>query len=137
MSEAKIWEARPSQWVNVLHWTASVLTLGLWLPVAFWHYLVVRCTEYSLSNQRLLLKSGVFSRTEDDVELYRVKDTRLEQPFFLRVVGLGNIVLITSDPLQPTIVVRAVANAQALREQLRSATEDRRDRKGVREVDYA
>ena len=135
--ERKIWEGRPSQWLNLGHWVASVMTMGLWLPVALWNYLVVRCTEYGVSSQRFFLRHGVLSRVEDEIELYRIKDTRLEQPLLLRLVGLANIVLVSSDPLQKNAVIRAVSNAKQLREELRTAIEKRRSDKRVREVDFA
>lgn len=135
--ERKIWEGRPSQWLNLGHWVASVVTMGLWLPVALWNYLVVRCTEYGASSQRFFLRHGVLSRVEDEIELYRIKDTRLEQPLLLRLVGLANIVLVSSDPPAKNAVIRVVSNAKQLREELRTAIEKRRSDKRVREVDFA
>jgi membrane protein YdbS with pleckstrin-like domain len=137
MTEAKIWEGRPSSQLMLQHWILAAITFGLWLPIALLKYYELRSTEYSLSTQRLFIKHGVFARVEDEVELYRVKDTRLDQPFGLRLFGLANIVLITTDANQPNIVLQALANAKEVREKLRNATEHRRDQKGVREVQLA
>lgn len=136
MEEEHVWQDTPSQWINVAHWVLLAITLGLWTPIALWQYLVVRCTNYRLSNQRLFTNHGVLSRQEDALELYRVKDSRLEQPFVLRLVGLANIVLETSDPSHPRVVLQAVRDARQVREKIRSLTEARRDQKRVREVDY-
>ncbi len=42
---------------------------------------------------------------ENELELYRVKDIVLNEPFLLRLVGLSNIVLVTSDRSTPVFVV--------------------------------
>jgi uncharacterized membrane protein YdbT with pleckstrin-like domain len=134
MTETKIWEGRPSPKLILQHLVLGALTGGLWL---LWKYYELQSIEYSLSNQRLFVKHGVFGRVEDEVELYRVKDTRLDQPFFLRLLGLANVVLITTDSNQPNIVLHGLPDAKDFREKLRNATEDRRDQKRVREVQLA
>ena len=70
------------------------------------------------------------------MELYRVKDTRLEKPFWLRIFGLSNIVLQTSDRSLPEVNIRAVRNGIEIREKLRKQVESLRDKKRVREVDF-
>ncbi len=59
----------------------------------------------------------------------------LDQPLFLRLFGLANVVLRTSDRDQPVMVIPAIPNAAELREQLRTSVEARRDKKRVRELD--
>ena len=68
--------------------TASPVIWPAILVVPFWKWLVVRCTEMTLTNQRLKIRSGVFSRKTNELELYRVKDTTLDEPFILRLVSL-------------------------------------------------
>jgi uncharacterized membrane protein YdbT with pleckstrin-like domain len=103
--------------------------------VALWKYAAVRCQKYELTTQRLKLQAGVLSKKIDEIELYRVKDTRFEQSFFLRLFGLGNVVIFSSDTTQPAQTIKAVANAKALREQIRALVEVRRDQKRVRMIE--
>ena len=72
----------------------------------------------------------------DELELYRVRDYKFEQPFFLRLFSLGNIVLQTSDKSDPQVVLSAIPNGEELREKLRTHVEACRMKKGVREVDF-
>jgi uncharacterized membrane protein YdbT with pleckstrin-like domain len=78
---------------------------------------------------------GVFSKTTSELELYRVKDTQFEQPFFLRLFGLGNVLLISTDATTPIVKIEAIANAHELRENIRRFVEERRDAKRVRNVE--
>ena len=41
------------------------------------------------------------------MELYRVKETSIHQPFFLRLFRLANVVVTTGDPKKPEIVIRS------------------------------
>jgi uncharacterized membrane protein YdbT with pleckstrin-like domain len=78
----------------------------------------------------------VFSRRTDSLELYRVKDASFVQPFVMRLVGIGNVELETSDATTPVVVIRGVPDADSLREKILGAVDAVRDRKGVREVDF-
>lgn len=152
--ERLVWEGTPSQIVNFKVWTICSL-IGLvsiymafalawnwiWLsvPAAAWAYWVNLETKkhiYRLSTQRLSLERGVLTKRQDDLELYRVKDTTLEEPLHLRLFQLGNIVLDTSDRSTPQVRIHAIRDAKHVREILRTNIEELRTQKKVREVDF-
>ncbi len=83
----------------------------------------------------LRITRGILNRRLDELELYRVKDYVMVQPFLLRLLGLGNITLTSSDVSTPTIAIRAIADVENVREKLRTAVQTERDRKRVRELD--
>ncbi len=154
--ETTLWTGRPSQWLNfkfffpgflllaggavttVVRPEARLIAYGTMAVVGLlllWKWLVVRCTELVLTNQRLSVRQGVLSRRRHDLELYRVKDTALEEPLLLRLVSLGNIEILSSDRSTPSFVMRAVRDAEPLRQLLRSTVEKLRATKNVRELD--
>ncbi len=132
-AEREIWSGTPSQWQNVGWWIASILILPL--PLAIWNWLVIRNTRYVLTNERLKIARGVFNRTIEDIELYRIKDTRLTQTFLQRLVKLGDVELGTSDASMPIVRLASLPDAEVVRDTLRGLVEARRDVKGVRELD--
>jgi uncharacterized membrane protein YdbT with pleckstrin-like domain len=91
--------------------------------------------SYELTTQRLRIRRGILNRRLDELELYRVKDYVMEQPFFLRMLGLGNLTLLSADASTPTVAIRAIAGVEAVREKLRNAVQSERDRKRVRALD--
>ena len=118
--------------------TPSTPLLALLLlpaAVAGWRWLVTRSTQYTLTDQRLKTRRGVFGRVTDDLELYRVKDSHFTQPFLQRLLGIGTITLRTTDASAPLITLPGMADPEALWERIRALVETRRDAKGVREVD--
>ena len=124
------WAGTPSQWQNA-GWFLSCLLL-IPIPWAIWRGLVVRNTVFTLTTERLRIRRGVFNRTTEDLELYRVRDTRLEQTFFERLFGLGEVILYTTDASTPEVHIAWLKDAELLRETVRRFAEERRDAKRVR-----
>ena len=138
MSDERIvWSGTPSQVLNL----GPYILLGLFFWLVFplfiilWKWLVLNNTQYELTTERLKLRSGVFNKQVDEVELYRVRDYKAEQPFFLRLFSLGNIVLKTSDLSNPVVILRGIRGWEQRLEEIRTYVEACRQRKGVRELD--
>jgi uncharacterized membrane protein YdbT with pleckstrin-like domain len=153
--ETVLWETTPSQWLNIWQFTgAGLLALGgatagilffspawfLLLPAAawvLWRWLVVRCLRYRLTTERIRLTTGVLNQEIDEIELYRVKDITMTRSFWMRMTGLSTIHLKTSDRTLPKLEIPAIHKGTELREVLRKQVEKIRDRKRVREMDFA
>jgi len=151
--ETVIWKSSPSQLLNLGNFTMALLLLvaigigGAFFPPAFaamilplvwagWKWLAVKCRVYELTSQRLRLYEGVLNRKIDEIELYRVKDTNIEQPFLLRMFGLGILNLKTSDRSHTDVALEAISDVAEVREHVRKHVETLRDQKRVREVDF-
>jgi uncharacterized membrane protein YdbT with pleckstrin-like domain len=140
MEERLIWEGRPSPLEHLPTYALCGVFLWLVIPalVAVWRYLEQISTHYRVSSERITVSSGVLSKRIEETELYRVRDTRIEIPVFLRLFGLANLLIFSSDRSQAVTKLHAIPNAENLRDQLRGLVEKRRDEKGVRlqEVDF-
>lgn len=141
--ETHVWEGRPSQVVNLFHFLGAGVVAAaaafLFPPLvvipagyALWKYLVVHNTKYELTTQRLITHSGVLNKNTDELELYRVRDLQHQQPFLLRLFGLGDVAVVSSDTLTPVVPIFAQPDSKDLREQLRTLVERRREEKGTR-----
>lgn len=94
-------------------------------------------TRYELTTQRLIIRSGIFMKRVDEIELFRVKDVRVDFSLINQLTGIGQITLRTSDPSSQgqDFILRDVPNAKALRETLRALVDQARQRRRVRELD--
>lgn len=133
-NEELIWKGSPSQWTNFWIFLSSILVVPI--PIAFWKWLSTEKNKYEITSERIIHQQGVFKVTVDDVELYRVKDIRIEQPFVYRMLGLSNLIVVSSDRTRPSLTIPAIKNGLQVREQLRKAVEKRRDEKRAREMDF-
>jgi uncharacterized membrane protein YdbT with pleckstrin-like domain len=114
-----------------------LILVGLVVP-ALWmlaRYIATRCQRYEVTSERVKVTTGLLSRHTNEIELYRVRDYSIVEPFWLRLVGCGNIVLITADASNPNFILRAVPHAATLKDQIRTNTERMRQRRGVRSLE--
>ena len=68
--------------------------------------------------------------------MYRVRDYTVEKPFIMRLFGLGNLTLITSDKTNPKIYLYAIRNVESVRDVFRKNVEATRKQTGTKEVDF-
>lgn len=133
-AEQVIWSGSSSQ-VSNLH-IYLLCALFCWLIVPIFYALVkwiqLRSRHYEITTQRVRLRQGVFSKRTDELELYRVKDSTVVEPFWQRLFGVGSIVITTNDASTPSLTLAALPGALEIREKLRVAVEECRDRKRVR-----
>jgi uncharacterized membrane protein YdbT with pleckstrin-like domain len=135
--EQNLWKGSPSQAVNLGTYLLCLLLFWLVVPLfyALWRWVDTRLTGYELTSQRLVFRSGVFNRKTEEIELYRLRDSSLDEPLLLRLFGAGNIVLYATDASSPTLVLRAVKGAAVVRQKLRAAVEAVREQKRVRSIE--
>jgi uncharacterized membrane protein YdbT with pleckstrin-like domain len=133
-NEQVIWSGSSSQIRNLHIYILCALFCWLIVPIIFAiiKWIQLRSRFYEITTQRVRLRQGVFSKRTDELELYRVKDSTVFEPFWQRMFGLGNIVITTNDETNPSLTLEALPNARDTREKLRTAIEDCRDRKRVR-----
>jgi len=111
----------------------ALLALG----VSLWNWVKVRSIRYEATTERLKTTTGILTRRMESLELYRVRDLSVVQPFWYRLWGKGNVVLQTSDPTTPEVTLLAVPDPEGLRDQLRQHIERCRQQKRafVTEID--
>lgn len=153
--ETIVWRGTPSQWTNFgsylfclllaagvvaayfLTTIGPIVLAGLALP-ALWaltRWLLTRRHLYEITSERIKITTGLLSRRTNELELYRVRDYSVVEPFWLRLVGCGNILLVSADRSTPQIVLHAVPNVSTLKDQIRTYTERMRQRRGVRDLE--
>lgn len=135
--ERVVWTGSPSQVLNLPVYLLCALLCWLIVPVfiAIWKWLVLRNIRYELTSERLKIRQGVLNKDLDELELYRVRDYKLEQPLILRLFGLGNITLRTSDTSHPYVILRGLREGELVREQIRKYVEECRIKKRVLPLD--
>ena len=88
-------------------------------------------TVYSMTDDRLFVKRGLFNLREDEVRLYRIKDLVLERSLFQRIFGLGTIQVVSSDSSLGTFALSNIKKSEEVKEQLSTLVEEERQRKKV------
>ena len=133
MPEQTLWSGTSSQWKNLGPFLLCLLVIPI--PWAIYRWLAVKTTKYELTTERLITKRGIFSVDTDTLELYRVHDMAVTQPFFQRVLGLKTLQLVTGDTTSPRVLIDYIPASLNLQDTIRKQVEECRMRKRVRTVD--
>ena len=103
--------------------------------IALARFLQTKNKVYELTTERLKITEGIFNKITETLELYRVKDLEIRQPFWSRMCGLENVQVNTSDVSTPFVLLDAVPIRLGLGDKIRNAVENVRMQKRVREID--
>jgi hypothetical protein len=101
--------------------------------VRLWHgrpYLSIGI-RYELTSQRLRIYRGVLGNRIEEVELIRVKDSKVKQHMGERMLNIGDVTIISADPMTPEIVLQNVHDPVQVREIFRKAVLDEKARRGL------
>jgi uncharacterized membrane protein YdbT with pleckstrin-like domain len=94
---------------------------------------------YEVTAERLIIRTGILFKAVDEIELYRIKDVRLNFTLLNQWAGIGTLSISSSDETtrDGDLVIPHVAKAQARREHLRRLVDTARQKRQVREIDMA
>jgi uncharacterized membrane protein YdbT with pleckstrin-like domain len=76
--------------------------------MGFYRFLYIRNCIYTLTPEVIKITRGLFFKRTDQVELFRVKDYVQTQPFLLQLFGLMDLMLRTTDPVNPVVWLRGI-----------------------------
>lgn len=107
--------------MNIL-WTDKKRTL-FGLPLSF--------TTYELEEERLFIRTGFFTRKEDEVRLYRIMDISWQQTLGQRIFGVGTIHCCSSDATMKEFDIINIKKPREVKEMLSQKIEEQRDTKRV------
>jgi len=86
-----------------------------------WRMLVLRSHRYGVSNQRIMVESGVFSKTLVEVDVRTIDDITFHQTFVERLLGIGQIAILSSEPSTPRVKLVGVPDPRQIRELIRNS----------------
>ena len=109
----------------------NLLLIALVIPVVylFWKWLQIKTTKLTITDQRIIVTQGVLNKETNETELYRVRDTTIEEPLFYRIFGLGTIIVYTTDEATATHRFIGYSKPHWVKDQIRNFAEICRQRK--------
>jgi hypothetical protein len=108
--ERVIWQGRPSK---------------LWSPR------LALTNRYKLTNQRLIMTFGFVGRRTEEIDLFRVNDVGIKQHPFERITGIGDVYLASADTSSPTRYLHNVLQPERVKDLIREASRQERQRRRV------
>ena len=101
-------------------WIATLIIVTIQVIALAIAWIKLRSTSYTVSNQRVLIEQGIFTKTVDEIDLRYVDDSQFTQTLVERILGIGHVTLISSDTSSPRYVLRSIADPRGVRELIRA-----------------
>lgn len=115
-----------SAWLILL----GVLAVG-WLILASWYFYRRMSVSYELTSQRLIHEAGLLWRTVDRVELIDVDDVTYRQGPVERMLGVGTILVTSSDKTTPELLLPGIENVREVADKIDDARRKERRSRGL------
>ena len=120
---------------TLLGWVTLLLCLvGVGFLIILVQWIRNLDVTYELTEDRLILRKGIFVKSIDEIELYRVKDVRMDFTLVNQWAGIGTISIDSSDETTKAgaLVIPHIERAAERREELRRLVDAARQKRRVR-----
>ena len=104
-------------WSNIALIALGVVGLVLICWFTIWPWMVWRTTHYVFTNERVIMREGVFAREGRDIPLNRVNDVSFHHNFFERLLGCGTLT-IESAGERGQVVLTDIPHVERIQSQL-------------------
>ncbi|WP_157764128.1 zinc ribbon domain-containing protein [Paenibacillus borealis] len=90
-------------------------------------------TRYTITSQRIMVKSGLIGKDVEEIELLRVNDFSVTQSIPDRILGIGTLTILSDDASSPQLPFRKIRKVQTVKDVLRQAV---RNEKVANNISY-
>jgi uncharacterized membrane protein YdbT with pleckstrin-like domain len=118
------WDGTVARWVRIV---AVVAAVAVFAFTAGFRYVSWLNTEFVVTSDRVITRSGVFAKHARDIPLDRINDVTFTQSIIERVLGSGNII-IQSASEDGQNVFDFIRNPEAVHNQIYLAMEAEQER---------
>jgi hypothetical protein len=135
--ERMIWQGSPSQFVNFGKYLACFFFCWLILPVfyAIFEWIETASIKYEITSQRIRIQYGVFSKIIYEIEMYRIRESQITQPWLYGMFEISDITFAVKEETTKFYTLIGMKNAIAIKEKIRIAIESVRvDKVRVMEI---
>ena len=115
---------------------AGALALALLAAMTLaWRAISLKSIHYEVTADRIEWARGVFDRHVDNIDMFRVVDLKLRRSLLECLLGIGTVILITSDESDPEFEFAKVSRCRPLYDALKEAGLNADRKRGVVHVE--
>jgi hypothetical protein len=103
---------------------AGVILIGLTLIALSIKVVNLKMIHYEVSLDRIEWSRGLVDRKVDNIDMFRITDLKLRRNLLDCVLGIGKVVLITSDKTDPEFVFKKIRESRTLYDIIKKASLD-------------
>ena len=89
-------------------------------------------TRYAMSGDRLFFSVGFLSVRDEELLLYRVRDISVKRSLWQRILGVGSVVVSSSDKSTPVFTLKNIKRPMDVKEALHTNVENAKMKRRMR-----
>jgi uncharacterized membrane protein YdbT with pleckstrin-like domain len=94
----------------------GIAAVVCWVPMAVWWFIATRSKGLEITNKRTIERRGLLSKSTDEVLHDHVRNVKVDQSFYDRIVRIGQIGIASSGSDQTEIIMEDLPDPQKIRE---------------------
>lgn len=115
-------------------WVEGILiVIALGIPAIPWAS--TKRVRYRITNYRIDFERGLLSKNIDTMELWHVEDLHFHQSLLSRIMGVGNISVLSHDETMPKLELFGIPNPRPIYEMLKQRVIAVKRQRGVVKMD--
>ena len=116
-------------------WWLSLALVVVGLIIILIPVIQTKAIRYRITNYRVDYERGLLSKDINTLELWHVEDLRFHQNLLDRILGVGDIQIISHDETMPVLNMRSIPHPRPLFEQLKQRVIAVKRSRGVIKMD--
>jgi membrane protein YdbS with pleckstrin-like domain len=138
--EETLFNGHPSQWLNVtrycvclliagagvvlaaipgMPWPAGAAVVVFAMLLALWFCVDLLCTRYHITTERIEVEQGCIAKRVDNLDLFRARDITLSVGVLDRIMGIGNVVVMSTDATNQVLTLAGLPRARHIYDRLK------------------
>lgn len=130
--EQTLFSGHPVMMYTVSQYVWTVITLGVAL-IPYWFR--SKSTKFTITTQRVRVERGLFSKVQDNLEIFRVDHFDLLKPLGQRLLGQCSLLLHSSDSGAQRVLIYGLPGLEKLGDDLREFSLRERSRRRITQIE--
>lgn len=118
---------------EVAKYAGAILSLGVFIFLFYKYIDTLICTKWIITDEQILIKKGVFSKTVNYIELYRVYDYEEKKTFIQALCRNTTIYIHSGDKSHPILCMYGLQEDNNIINIIRQRVEKQREIKRIYE----
>ena len=119
---------------DIIYYSVFILILLLIVFLIYNYIEIFYCTKWIITDDKIKIRKGVFFKSIDFIELYRVIDYSEKQTFIQQIFKLKDVIIHSGDKTDPFLRIYGISTSKDLITILRPLVEECKQKRKIVEI---
>lgn len=118
---------------DILRYIGCILSFVLLIIIFYKYVNILLCTKWKITAEQIEIYKGVFSKSVNYIELYRVNDYQEKKSFIQALMNNSNVCIYSGDKSNPVLEITGIAKGTEVIKLIRERVELQKSTKHIYE----